>query len=170
MVPYVEGPKMDWTIDDALQSRFLWWKMKCENILDCELSILQESTKCKKVIQWLGHIGLDMYISQALPAVHVTLQTIWSKFKEFCKPQSNVELAQFDLLTSFREGNRIITEWYNTLQAHIPLCEYPPETTTILTRDIFWFFMSRYWIYWQNSIWWKHRPSTVPTCKSTTNG
>ena len=52
MVPYVEGPKMGWTIDDALHSRFIRWKIKCENILDCKLAILQESAKCKNVFQW----------------------------------------------------------------------------------------------------------------------
>ena len=45
MVPYVEGLKMDWTIDDGLHSRFIRWKIKCENILDCKLAILQESAK-----------------------------------------------------------------------------------------------------------------------------
>ena len=60
MVPYVKGPKMDWTIDDALHSRFIRWKIKCENILDCKLAILQESAKCKKVIQQSGDAGLDM--------------------------------------------------------------------------------------------------------------
>ena len=25
---------------------------------------------------------------------------------------------------------------------HIPLCEYPPETAAILTRDVSWFFMT----------------------------
>ena len=40
MIPYVEGPKMDWTIDGALYSRFIRWKIKCENILDCKLAIL----------------------------------------------------------------------------------------------------------------------------------
>ena len=45
MVPYVEGPKMDWTVDDALHSRFIRWRIKCENILDCQLSILQENAK-----------------------------------------------------------------------------------------------------------------------------
>ena len=48
MVCYVEGLKMDWTIDDALHSRFIRCKIKCENITDCKLAILQESTKCKK--------------------------------------------------------------------------------------------------------------------------
>ena len=101
MVPYVEGPKMDWTIDDALHSRFIRWKiMKCENFLDCKLAILQKSAKCKKVIQWSGDAGLDMYISWNL-LTEVTLQTIWSRFKDFCKPQSNAVCAIFDLLTAF---------------------------------------------------------------------
>ena len=77
------------------------------------------------MIQWLGDVGLDVYISWALPAADVTLQTIWSKFEEFCKPQSNVIHAQFDLLTSFGQGNRSINELYNAVQAHIPLGEYP---------------------------------------------
>ena len=73
MVPYVDGLKMDWTADDALHSRFIRWKIKCKNILDCELAILEESTKCKKVIQWSGDAGLDMYISWVLPTEEVTL-------------------------------------------------------------------------------------------------
>ena len=125
MVPYVNGPKMDWTIDDALHSRFIRWKIKCENILDCKLAILQESAKCKKVIQWSGDAGLDMYITWALPTADVTLQTIWSRFEDFWKPQSNTMCSRFDLLTSFQQGNRNIDEWYNAVQAHIPLCEYP---------------------------------------------
>ena len=142
MVPYVKGPKMDWTVDNALHSRFIRWKIKCENILDCELAILQESAKCKEVIQRSGNPRLVMYISWALPTADVTLQAIWSRFEDFCKPQSNAVCAQFDLLTSFQQGKRGIDKWYNVVQAHIPLCEYPPETAAILTRDIFWFFMS----------------------------
>ena len=93
MVPYVEGAKMDWTVDDALHSRYIRWKIKCANILDCELAILQESVKYKKVIQWPGDAGLDMYISWALPTEKVTLQTIWSRVEDFCKPQSNAVQA-----------------------------------------------------------------------------
>ena len=89
MVPYVEGLKMDWTIDDALHSRFIRWRIKCENILNCKLAILQESAKCKNVIQWSGDAGLDMYISWNLLTEEDTLQTIGSRFEDFCKPQSN---------------------------------------------------------------------------------
>ena len=133
---------MDWTIDDALHSKFIRWKIKCEKILDCELAIFQESAKCQKVIQWSGGAGLDMYILWALPTEEVTLQTIWSRFEDFCKPQSNAVHARFDLLMTFWQGNRSIDEWYNVVQAHIRSCEYPQETVAVLTRDIFWFFMT----------------------------
>ena len=43
---------------------------------------------------------LDMYILWVLPTTEVTLQTIWSKFEDFCKPQSNAVCAQFDLLNN----------------------------------------------------------------------
>ena len=95
-----------------------------------------------KVIQWSGDAGLDMYISWALPTEQVTLQTILSRFEDFCKPQSNAVHAQFDLLTTFWQGNRSINKWYNVVQTHIPLCEYCPETAAVLTRDIFWFCMT----------------------------
>ena len=49
-MPYIEGPKMDWTVNDSLYHRFLRWKLKCENILDCELAMLPDSQKCKTVI------------------------------------------------------------------------------------------------------------------------
>ena len=44
-IPYIEGPK--WTVNDALYDRFLKWKLKCENILECELTALPECQKCK---------------------------------------------------------------------------------------------------------------------------
>ena len=31
-MPYIEGPKMDWMVNDAVYHRFLKWKLKCENI------------------------------------------------------------------------------------------------------------------------------------------
>ena len=37
---YIEGPKMDWTVNDGLYQRFLKWCLKCENILECELVML----------------------------------------------------------------------------------------------------------------------------------
>ena len=33
LMPYIEGPKMDWTVNDSLYHCFLKWKLKCKNIL-----------------------------------------------------------------------------------------------------------------------------------------
>ena len=41
-MPYIEGPKMDWTVNDCLYYRFLKCHLKCENILECELAMLPE--------------------------------------------------------------------------------------------------------------------------------
>ena len=32
-MPDIEGPKMDWTVNDGLYHRFLKWHFKCKNIL-----------------------------------------------------------------------------------------------------------------------------------------
>ena len=58
-MPYIEGPQMDWTINDGLYKRFQKWQLKCENILDCKLVMLSEPRKCKKVLAWSGDFGLD---------------------------------------------------------------------------------------------------------------
>ena len=47
---YIEGPKMDWTVNDGLYHKFLKWKLKCENLLDLDLAMLSDSKECKKVI------------------------------------------------------------------------------------------------------------------------
>ena len=101
-MPYIEGPTMNWSVDDGLYNRFIKWKIRCENILDCELAMLSEARKCKKVIAWSGDFGLDQYISWNLSSKELCLNTIWQKYEEFCKPQANELRARFDLLTSFK--------------------------------------------------------------------
>ena len=125
-MPYIEGPKIDQAVNDGLYHRFLKWHLKWENILECELVALPECQQYKKVIAWPGDFGMDQYASWGLPLDQLTLDTIWGKFEEFCKPQSNEVHAQFDLLTSFRQGNHSIDEWYNAVQAQVNLAKYPP--------------------------------------------
>ena len=144
LMPYIEGPKIDWTVTDNLYHRFLKWKLKCENILDCELAMLPESKKCKKVIAWSGDFGMDQYVSWYLPTEDLSLEDIWAKLEDFCKPQTNDVGARFDLLTSFRQGNWSMDEWYNAGQAQVSLAKYPPETAGILHRYILGFF-SEFW-------------------------
>ena len=114
-IPYIEGAKMDWTVSDSLYHRFLKCMLKCENILDCELTMLPESKKCKNVIVWSGDFGMDQYASWCLPTEDICLDTIWAKYEDFCKPQTNEVRARFDLLISFRQGNHSVDEWYKCL-------------------------------------------------------
>ena len=62
-MPFIEDPKMDWTVNNGLYHWFLKWRLKCEKIPECELAILAESRKCKKVIAWSGDFGIDQYLS-----------------------------------------------------------------------------------------------------------
>ena len=101
--------------------------------------MLSEARKCKKVVAWSGDFGTDQYISWCLPQEELCLEMIWNKFDDFCKPQTNVIRARFDLLTSFRQGDMSVDEWYNAVQAQINLAKYPTGKAKILHRDIFWF-------------------------------
>ena len=84
---------------------------------------------------------MDQYVSWGLTKDEIELETIWSWFEEFCKPQSNEVCARFDLLTSLCQGSKSVDEWNNCVQAQINLSKYPPETANILHRDIVWFFL-----------------------------
>ena len=64
------------------------------------------------------------------------------KIEEFCKPQANELRARFDLLTSFRQGDLSVNQWYNAVQTQVTLANYPQERAQILQRDIFWFFLN----------------------------
>ena len=86
---YIEGPKMNWTVDDRLYHRFLNWCLKCETILGCELANLPNKQKCQKVIAWSGDFGMDLYVSWSILKEELMLDAIWTKFKEFSKPQMN---------------------------------------------------------------------------------
>ena len=78
-MPYIGGPKMNWTIDDGLYHRFLKWHLKCETILDCELANLPDKQKCQKVIAWSGDFGMDLYVSWSIPKEELMLDAIWAK-------------------------------------------------------------------------------------------
>ena len=123
----LKGLRWDWTVNDGLYHRFLKWKPKCENILNCELAMLPESKKCKKVMALSGDFGMDQYVPWCLPMEDLWLDTIWAKYEDFCKPQANEVRARSGLLTSFRQGNITVDEWYNAVQAQVSLGNYPPE-------------------------------------------
>ena len=139
-MPYIKGPKMDWTVNDSLYHRFLKWKLKCENILDFELAMLPKAKNFKKAIAWSRDFGMDQYVSWCLHDEGLSSDVIWSKYEDYHKPQTNEGRARFDLLTSLRQGNWSVDEWYNAVQAQVSVARYPSETASILHGDIFWVF------------------------------
>ena len=79
--------------------------------------MLSEAQKCKKAVAWSGDFGINEFIFWDLSPKETCFEAIWQKFEEFCKPQTNEKRARFDLLTSFRQGDHLVDEWYNTVQA-----------------------------------------------------
>ena len=59
------------------------------NILECEFAALPECQKCNKVIAWSSNFGMDQYISWGLSKDEMNLDTIWERFEDCCKSQSN---------------------------------------------------------------------------------
>ena len=81
--------------------------------------MLPEARKCKNVIAWSGDFGLDQYVSLCFSQEELSLEIIWKKFEEFCKPQTNELKARFDLLTSFCWGEMSVDEWFNAVQNQV---------------------------------------------------
>ena len=67
-----------------------------------------------------------------LVQLRVDLRSHMEEVEEFCKPQSNEVQARFDLLTSFRQGDMSVDEWYNAVQTQVALAKYPQETAQML--------------------------------------
>ena len=44
---FIEGPVMDWTVDDLLYARFQTWKFKYEKILKAGLTSLADAKKAR---------------------------------------------------------------------------------------------------------------------------
>ena len=62
-MPYIEGPKMDWTVNESLYHRFLKCRLKCKNILECELAMLPEKKAMQEGNCFKGNFGMDQYVS-----------------------------------------------------------------------------------------------------------
>ena len=69
-MPYIEGPKMDWTVSDGLYHIFLKWHLKYENILECELVILAEKCNARKLLLGVVISTLTSMFCEACPLIN----------------------------------------------------------------------------------------------------
>ena len=136
---YIEGPKMDWTMDDGLYTRFQDWKLECELILDGELADIAEPRKVNTLIRWAGSHGLKQLKVWHKDKTQLSLAFIWTEFEKYCKPHSNELRARYELFKQLCQGTNPCDDWYTTVQNQLTLCNYEMSTEEVLQRDIFLF-------------------------------
>ena len=105
------------------------------------MQCLWREQNARKLIAWNRDFGIDEDVSWNLNNEELTIDVIWEKFEEFCKPQSDEVRSRFHLVTSFSQGERNVDEWYNAVQTQVASAKYPQETAMTLHRDVFWFFL-----------------------------
>ena len=137
--PYIEGPKMDWSMDDGLYSRFQDWKLECELILDGELAEVAEARKVNMLIRWAGPHGIKHLKVWQKDKTTLTLKFIWKEFEAYCKPHSNELRARYELFKQLSQGTTPCDDWYTTVQNQLTMCNYQAQTESVLQRDIFLF-------------------------------
>ena len=55
---FIQGPSMDWAMDDGLYSHFQTWKISCNLIMDSELCELSEVRKINTLLHWSSDFGI----------------------------------------------------------------------------------------------------------------
>ena len=80
---------------------------------------------------------MDQYVLWHLHAEDLSLDVIWAKYENFCKPQTNEVRDSFDLLTCFIQGNHPVDECYNAVQAQLFFCQVPTRNCMYFCIDIF---------------------------------
>ena len=136
---YIDGPKMDWSMDDGLYSCFQDWKLECELILDGELVEIAEPRKVNTLIRWAGSFGLKNLKVWQKDKTNFTLTFIWNEFETYCKPHSNELRARYELFKQLSQGTTPCDDWYTRVQNQLTMCNYKAETESVLQRDIFLF-------------------------------
>ena len=86
-MPYIEGPHMDWTVNDGLYHRFLKWRLKCKNILECEFAALPECQKCKKVVAWVWNLRWTSMCPGTCPRKTSAWTQFGNALKNFASPK-----------------------------------------------------------------------------------
>ncbi len=116
IVPYIEGPSMDWSINDGLYNHFCTWKIACSLPLNSEYCGVSDTHKVNTLLRWSGDFGINKLKSWQKEPEELTLDFIWTQFESYCKPQSNELRAQYDLLKKLKQGAQFCDDWFTTLQ------------------------------------------------------
>ena len=111
VAPFIQGPSMDWTMDDGLYSHFQTWKISCNLILDSELCELSEVRRVNTLLRWSGDFGIKKLKSWQKEPSQLMLNFIWGEYESYCKPQSNELHARYDVLKKLTQGSLPADDW-----------------------------------------------------------
>ena len=136
---YIEGPKMDWAMDDGLYTCFQDWKLECELILDGALAEIVEPHKVNTLIWWAGSFELKNLKVWQKDKTKLTLAFIWKEYDTYCKPHSNDLWAQYKLFKQLCQGTTPCDNWYTTVQNQLTMCNYKADMGFVLQCNIFLF-------------------------------
>ena len=139
---YIDGPKMDWSMDDGLHSCFQDWKLECELNLHGELTEIVEPRKVNTLICWAGSFSLKNLKVWQKDKTNLTLSFIWKEFESYCKLHSNELQARYKLFKQMSQGTTPCDDWYTTVQNQLTMCNYKAEIESVLQRDIFLFSLN----------------------------
>ena len=105
VAPFIQGPSMDWTMDDGLYSHFQTWKISCNLIMDSELCELLEVRKINTLLCWSRDFGIKKLKSWQKEPSQLMLNFIWGEYESYCKPQSNELRAKYNVLKKLTQGS-----------------------------------------------------------------
>ena len=111
-MPYIRGSQngLDsewWLVSQVIEVEAEVWKYFW--LWTCYATWAKEMQESHS-LEWWFLDGAICFLVHAYLQKISSLDTIWSKYEDFCKPQENEVRARFDLLTSFRQGNRSVDE------------------------------------------------------------
>ncbi len=113
-IPFIEGLRMDWMMNDGLFARFCQWRLGCNLILESEYADVTETQKVNTLLRWTGKSGLKKLESWQKDTKDLTLAFVWDEFENYCKPQVNKLRAHYDLL-QLRQNGKPCDDWFTVL-------------------------------------------------------
>ena len=119
-MPYIDGPKMDWTVNYGLYHRFLKWHLMCENILECELAMLPEKKTMQEsdCLEWWFWHGLVCF----LELVHRWINAWYHLRKNWRVLQAPIKWNEGQIWLAYKRLARKQVSWWMVQCSTDPGC------------------------------------------------
>ena len=129
------GPKMDWTQDSGLYSRFLDWKEESNLILEGPLKKKSAEEKANYLRPWAGSIGRKHINSLKPSRTNLKRPSYpFNRIEEYCKPKSNTLLAATEL-KRLEQGDMSLSEFITKTTLLVDSCAFPSQARNRILKD-----------------------------------